>query len=173
MMSELDPLLPALKTKKEIVVLFLCSGNIVRSPIAEMLMELEIEKRFGRTRVTVTSGATTYFNDRIMDITKNLLIHAGVPPTRLLQFYPRNIRQYPELLEQADIIIGMESTHVRLLPKEYRPKSFTLSELAADEKKNIPDPWGDELSVYQDAFDTIKGYITKLVDRFEKWQLIP
>jgi protein-tyrosine phosphatase len=169
----LDELISTLRKKETIVVLFLCAGNIVRSPIAEMLLELELEKRFGKTRIKVISAATTYFNDRIMDITKDLLINAGVPPERILKFYPRNIRQYPELLEQADIIIGMEGTHVRLLPKQYRFKSFTISELAAGEKKNIPDPWGDELGVYQEAFDTIKAYITKLVDRFEKWQLIP
>lgn len=169
----MDELISTLKKKETIVVLFLCSGNIVRSPIAEMLLEMELEKRFGKTRIKAISGATTYFNDRIMDITKDLLIKAGVPPKRLLQFYPRNIKQYPELLEQADIIIGMEGTHVRLLPKQYRSKSFTISELAAGEKKDIPDPWGDDLSVYQEAFDAIKAYITKLVDRFEKWQLIP
>lgn len=172
-MSALDQLIPTLKNKEEIVVLFLCAGNIVRSPIAEMLLELELEKRFDKTRIKVISGGTTYFNDRIMDITKDLLINADVPPERILKFYPRNIRQYPELLEQADIIIGMESTHVRLLPKQYRSKSFTISELAADEKRNIPDPWGDELRVYQEAFETIKEYITKLVDKFEAWQLIP
>jgi low molecular weight protein-tyrosine phosphatase len=172
-MNTLDELISTLKKKETIVVLFLCAGNIVRSPIAEMLLEMELEKRFGKTRIKVISAATTYFNDRIMDITKNLLINAGVTPMRILQFYPRNIRQFPELLEQADIIIGMEGTHVRLLPKQYRSKSFILSEIAVGEKVNIPDPWGDELSVYQDAFKKIKEYITKLVDRFEEWRLIP
>jgi len=169
----LNELLPKLKDKDEIVVLFLCAGNIVRSPMAEMLLELELEKRYGNTRIKVISAATTYFNDRIMDITKKLLLDAGVPPERILKFFPRNIGQYPKLLEQADIIIGMESTHIRLLPKEYRSKSFMLSELASDEKKNIPDPWGDNLSAYHEAFIIIKEYIHKLIDKFEEWGLVP
>jgi protein-tyrosine-phosphatase len=108
-----------------------------------------------------------------MNITTKLLIDAGVPPERILKFFPRNIGQYPQLLEQADIIIGMESTHIRLLPKEYRSKSFLLSELATGEKHNIPDPWGDDSSAYQEAFEIIKEYIQKLVDKFEEWGLIP
>ncbi len=169
----MDKLLPQLRGKTEIKVLFLCAGNIVRSPMAEMLLEFELERKYGNTRIKPFSGATTYVNDRIMEISKDLLMKEGITQERIYKFFPRHIREYPELLEDADLIIGMESTHTRLIPKEYRFKAFTLSELAAGEKRNIPDPWGDELSAYQEAFEVIKDYIKKLVVKLEDWGLIP
>ncbi|MHA1651089.1 MAG: arsenate reductase/protein-tyrosine-phosphatase family protein [Candidatus Helarchaeota archaeon] len=169
----MDELLAQLRQKDKIVVLFLCSGNIVRSPMAEMLLELELKKRFGPTRIKAISGATTYFNQVIMDITKDLLIQEGVPPERILQFYPRNVKQYPELLEEADLIIGMEKTHIRLIPKKYRSKATTLSLLATGKEHNIPDPWGDEIQAYHQVFEVIKDYIKQLVDKFVEWKLIP
>lgn len=169
----MDEFIKKLRDKERITVLFLCSGNIVRSPAAEMLFEAELSKRFKSTRVRSISGATTYFNSRIMDFTKDFLIKEGIPPERILKFFPRNIKQYPELLEQADLIIGMVGTHIRLIPKEYREKAITLSELATGEKYNIPDPWGDSYSAYQEVFEVVKEFTLKLVDKFEEWKLVP
>lgn len=169
----MDQFLEHLRSKEQITVLFLCSGNIVRSPAAEMLFEAELDKHYGTTRVKAISGATTYFNSRIMDFTKDFLVKEGIPSERILKFFPRNIKQYSELLDEADIIIGMVATHIRLIPKEYREKAFTLSELATGEKYDIPDPWGDTFSAYQEVFETVKEYILKLVDKFAEWKLVP
>ncbi|MHA1266087.1 MAG: arsenate-mycothiol transferase ArsC [Candidatus Helarchaeota archaeon] len=169
----MEPLITQLQAKNQITILFLCSGNIVRSPAAEMLLELELRKRYGSTRIIATSGATTYYNDCIMDFTKEFLLKEGVPIERIHRFYPRNIKQYPNLLDEADVIIGMVGTHIRLLPKKYRSKAFTLSEIAAGEKYNIPDPWGDSYAAYQEVFQVVKDYIYKLVKRLEEWGLVP
>ncbi len=165
----MEKLLAQLKEKEEINILFLCSGNICRSPMAEMYLELELQRRFGETRIKTTSGATTYFNQRIMDITKDWLIDEGVPPERILQFFPRNVKEHPDLLEGADLIIGMEGTHIRLIPKEYRPKGTTLSVIAAGKKHNIPDPWGDAIGVYHETFGIIKDYLHQLIEKMEEW----
>jgi protein-tyrosine-phosphatase len=168
----MDELLLKLREKEEITVLFLCSGNIVRSPMAEMLLELELNNRYKKTRIKSISGATTYFNDRIMDFTKDLLIKEGVSADRIYKFRPRNVKQHPELLD-ADLIIGMEPTHIRLIPKEYRSKAFILSELAIGERRDIPDPWGDAIGAYLEVFKVIKELIKELVNRFEEWGLVP
>ena len=169
----MDALIAQLKEKDQIVVLFLCSGNVVRSPMSEMLLESELERRYGKTRMKTNSGATTYFNKVIMSVTKDLLMEEGVPPERILRFFPRNVKKYPELLEEADLIIGMEGTHTRLIPKKFRSKAFVLSTLATGKKYDIPDPWGDELGVYKETLVVIKDYIKQLVDKFEEWGLVP
>ncbi len=169
----MEDYIKTLKNKKEITILFLCAGNIVRSPAAEMLLELELQKKYGQTRIRAISGATTYFNEVIMDFTKDYLIKEGVSQDRIYQFFPRNVKKYPELLEKADLIIGMENTHIRLLPKEYRAKGSTLAMLAIGEKVNIPDPWGDDIGSYLEVFNVVKEYIEKLVEKFEEWGLVP
>jgi protein-tyrosine-phosphatase len=169
----MDDIIANLKKKDKIVILFLCAGNTVRSPMAEMLLELELKRRYGKTRIHAISGGTTFFNDVIMDVTKDLLIKEGVTQERMFQFFPRNVKKYPELLEEADLIIGMEGTHVRLIPKKYRNKGTTISMLSTGEKYNIPDPWGDAIGVYRETLEVIKDYIKQLVDKFEEWGLIP
>ncbi|MHA1276906.1 MAG: arsenate reductase/protein-tyrosine-phosphatase family protein [Candidatus Helarchaeota archaeon] len=169
----MDQLIAQLRNIEEINILFLCAGNICRSPMAEMYLELKLEQQYGLTRIRTASGGTTYYNERLMDITKDWLIQEGVSPERILKFFPRNVKEYPELLETADLIIGMESTHIRLIPKKYRGKGITLAVLATGKKYNIPDPWGDAIGVYHETFTIIKDYLQQLIAKFEEWGLVP
>ena len=149
--------------KKPITFLFLCSGNICRSPIAEMLFEKLALERNVRYQIISTSGAVQFHNDMICWEATQILRKEGIDDGRIKDFFPRHISNYPELLK-ADVILTMEDKHIRAIPKEYRTKAFLLSEFANESPINIIDPYGDSIEVYGEITKEIKYYLNKILD---------
>ncbi|MHA1230696.1 MAG: arsenate reductase/protein-tyrosine-phosphatase family protein [Candidatus Helarchaeota archaeon] len=149
--------------KKPIRFLFLCSGNICRSPMAEMLFEKLAKERGVGDQIESISGAVIFHNDMIMWETAQVLREEGINDERINKFYPRHISRYPELLE-ADVILTMEKRHLSAIPKNYLNKSFLLSEFAGCSSNDVSDPYGDFIDTYKEIANEIKYYLNKILD---------
>ena len=159
----MEKLLESLKSKiVPIKFLFLCSGNICRSPMAEMLFEKLAEEEGVRDQIISTSGAVHFHNSSIMWETSQILKDEGISDDRINEFFPRHISEYPELLD-ADIILTMEKSHLRSIPKKFSNKAFLLSTFAGEPAVNIADPFGDNIETYKEIYREIKYYLTKII----------
>ncbi|MFX0093456.1 MAG: low molecular weight phosphatase family protein [Candidatus Hodarchaeota archaeon] len=136
----------SLQDKKPIKILFICSGNIMRSPMAEMLFEKLFTEKYGekwRERITVASGGVRFKNSQIFPGTREVLLSEGIPEQRIAKFKPRHIENHPDLFAEADVIIAMTEGQVkRLLNYEprYSSKTTLLKKFVSDGRP-IPDPW--------------------------------
>jgi protein-tyrosine phosphatase len=112
-------------------VLFVCTGNVCRSPMAEAMLASALRERLGANadRVEVASAGTGALTGEPMEpFAVDALTGLGVDPG---EFVARDVT--PELLEPADLILTATRQHrslvVTVQPSVVR-RVFTIKEFA-------------------------------------------
>ena len=133
-------------------ILFLCHGNICRSPMAEFVMK-ELVRRAGRTDVSVESAAlhTDEIGNDIHYGTRGKLVEKKIPfsPRAAWLLTAAKAREY-------DYLVGMDDYNIadlrRLVCPEDRPKIRKLLAFAG-QTRDIADPWytGNFDATYDDV----------------------
>ena len=121
-------------------IVFVCTGNTCRSPMAEIIMKNKI-KSAGITDVRVTSaGLSAQTGAKMSENSFKALKALGLKP---YGFKSKPLTK--KLLFTADVIICMTSEHKRYL-SGYE-NVVTVSELTGLE--DVPDPYGGSLEIYK------------------------
>jgi RpiB/LacA/LacB family sugar-phosphate isomerase len=148
-------------------ILFICTGNVCRSPMAEALFRHAMRGR-GEFRIfsaglgAVDGQPPTQHSVRAMG---ELGVDISAQRSRMLT---------TDLVRQADIILGMTHSHVDTIALLYpaaAEKTFLLREF--DEtletyEKDIGDPIGSAYGVYVDCRDQIEQGIASLLKFMEQ-----
>ncbi len=128
-------------------ILFVCSGNIMRSPLAELMFEQLLDARapqHWQHFLTIESAGVRYRHDALPTLTADRLIAEGVAPEKLRAFRPRRIHEHPKLFDRADIIIAMTEGHIRQIAKHsqaWAARTYLLTAFGDRPKAPIPDPY--------------------------------
>lgn len=107
-------------------MLFVCTGNLCRSPSAELLLAQRIAE-VGPSDVTVESAGTL---GTTQQVPTELQQEAAAYGLDLSAHRPRRVD--PETIVRADLVLGMERAHVREIVLADPPsfaKTFTLREI--------------------------------------------
>ena len=121
-------------------ILFLCHGNICRSPMAEFVMK-DLLRRAGRDDVVVESAAlhTDELGSDIHYGTRGKLLEMGVPfePRRAWLLNAAKAKEY-------NLLIGMDRYNIadlkRLVYSEDQSKIHKLLSYIGSER-DVADPW--------------------------------
>ena len=157
----------------KIHLIFLCGGNICRSPFAEMKFEqlLADSKIKNKEKFVIQSGGFIHQKDvRIHPFTEKALLEEGIPKDRTNKHFPRRMRKHKDdLINATALIVMTESNRDIQLPAKYRDKAILLSTLGLSNKVvNIPDPAIiKEYQQYREIMDQITSYLENIIHEIE------
>lgn len=146
-----------------IAVVFVCTGNICRSPIAEKVFAHELERAGLADRVRVSSAGTGGW-------------HVGAPAdgraAALLRAhgYPdaHAARQVDAGQLAADLLVALDDGHLRALrsmvPEPERARLLRSFDPDAPEGAGVPDPYYDDEAAFADVLAMVRAAVPGLLD---------
>ena len=166
MKKENKVLLRNIYSQESFTINFICSGNIIRSPYAEILFEKLLEKSGKKIglKIKVESGGVKYQNSMISEESATMLMKEGVTKERINRFFPRYYRDYPEMFVKTDLILVMEQSHLQYIPNKFGNKSFLFLDFVYGKTiGNVPDPYFDP--PFERAYNMIKEALQSLLEQ--------
>ena len=147
-----------------IKILFICHGNICRSPMAEFILRDMLERTGREGEIAVSSAA----------VSREELGNPVYPPARRI-LAAHGIRceghaarqMSAQDYEKYDLLIGMDSTNLRDMHRicggDYASKMSLLMDHTA-RPGNVADPWytGDFEATWRDVLEGCQGLLKEL-----------
>lgn len=151
-----------------IKILFICHGNICRSPMAEFVFRDMVKKAGLETEIMVASAATS--NEEIGHPvhygTQAKMRQMGIAMTD-----HRAVRMTKKDYQIYDYIIGMEEWNLfnirKIIGIDNEQKVHLLLDFS-DRPRDISDPWytGDFDATYRDIVEGCKGLLEYFIDEY-------
>ncbi|MBR5227077.1 MAG: low molecular weight protein arginine phosphatase [Clostridia bacterium] len=156
-------------------IIFICTGNICRSPMAMAYLRKKVEDNKLKSKIEVLSaGINAVDGDEATEYAKQVMYNMGIDLT-----YHRATNVKDIDIKNADYIIAMTLEHkdkiVQFFP-QVKDRVYLLKEFSQNKDYlNVDDPWGLNLHVYEhcareivECVDKFYEEIIQRVDNFRR-----
>ena len=128
-------------------IVFVCTGNTCRSPMAEGFLKSNKPSGYEIISRGLATDGSPAANNSV-----NVMLEAGIDITKHIS----KQMSYTDA-ERADVIVCMSATH-----------ADTLEALGVDKLKcyvlGIPDPFGGDINLYRECRDNIMQAVDELIE---------
>ncbi len=143
------------KNRRKLIV-FVCTGNTCRSPMAEVLMRTLLKERKIKWWDVTSCGLEAQEGSPMTLESREALFDIGADPG---EFRSKQITQ--KILDKSTIVFTMTADQKKAL--EGRAHVFCIKDVTGRE---VPDPYGKSYDSYKAARDELKCACEKIADEY-------
>lgn len=150
-------------------ILFICTGNTCRSPLAEGLLRKMAEEA-GLELEVRSAGVHAMDGGMISNHTAEILREQGAHTDIISSSVSL------DLIRWADLILTMTAGHKGTVTRQFPQaldKTFTLKEFVVAEPNgdlDISDPFGGSLEIYRETAAEIEARLRELLQKLREYQ---
>ncbi|MDE6189491.1 MAG: low molecular weight protein arginine phosphatase [Clostridia bacterium] len=145
---------------KNMNILFVCTGNTCRSPLAQAVLQEKIDKE--NLDITVDSaGVCCGYGESMSANTKAIIESMGIFFTHTSQ----PISQ--KLIDEADLVVTMTKGHKQLLKNVVdKDKLFCVDDITR--LGDIADPYGMDMAAYKKVEKQLREAMDAIVEKLKE-----
>lgn len=144
-------------------ILMVCTGNICRSPMAEVLLQTRLARDPDRAAwQVVSSGIHAVQGLPASEHTVTVMQERGLD---LSQHRSRRVTR--RQVQEADLVLGMTPHHVEALRQAFPQEADRIHLLAAmaGQSHGVEDPYGQSLAVYRSVAEELNRLLKRGYER--------
>lgn len=143
-------------------VLFVCTGNTCRSPMAEGLFRRFLEDKGVKGVLVGSAGLAAFTGDEVSENAVKVGLELGVD---ISAHRAKRLTEYD--IDEADLIVCMTAAHYRVLRSLVPEEKLFLPE------KDISDPFGGSLDEYRKSVRMITATFDDVLAALQKIRVLP
>ncbi|NCU16305.1 low molecular weight protein arginine phosphatase [Pallidibacillus pasinlerensis] len=138
-------------------ILFVCTGNTCRSPMAEAILKSKNISSIEVKSAGVFAAPGVDMSPHVKQVLNENNISLNHQATQLNQ----------NTVNWADLILTMTNSHKQMILQQFpqsKQKTYTLKEFALNQDGDILDPFGGTIDTYRETFKELQSVIEQLLN---------